>query len=158
MSCPALRAFASGKKARKRPEGRSSPRFCAVIRSTRGVGTFRAAGLADHFFPWLEEQGHAPFAWSVLGALAQATRHLGLMTAMTCPIMRYHPAIIAQAAATMGFLSDILSRRALPRRSCEALRSPRHEASGDCRGRRPHFIDEGALSAHGSPAGRGAAP
>ena len=77
-----------------------------MIRSTRGVGTFRAAGLAAHFFPWLEEQGHAPFAWSVLGALAQATRHLGLMTAVTCPIIRYHPAIIAQAAATMGLLSD----------------------------------------------------
>ena len=67
---------------------------------------FDFAAISDHFFPWLEEQGHAPFAWSVLGALAQATERIGLMTAVTCPIMRYHPAIIAQAAATMGLLAD----------------------------------------------------
>jgi len=67
---------------------------------------FDFAAISDHYFPWLEEQGHAPFAWSVLGAIAQATEHLGLMTAVTCPIMRYHPAIIAQAAATMGLLAD----------------------------------------------------
>ena len=67
---------------------------------------FDFAAISDHYFPWLEEQGHAPFAWSVLGAVAQATEHLGLMTAVTCPIMRYHPAIIAQAAATMGLLAD----------------------------------------------------
>ncbi|CAN5425797.1 LLM class F420-dependent oxidoreductase [soil metagenome] len=67
---------------------------------------FDFAAISDHYFPWLEEQGHAPFAWSVLGAIAQATRRMGLMTAVTCPIMRYHPAIIAQAAATMGLLSE----------------------------------------------------
>jgi G6PDH family F420-dependent oxidoreductase len=67
---------------------------------------FDFAAISDHYFPWLEEQGHAPFAWSVLGAIAQATRRMGLMTAVTCPIMRYHPAIIAQATATMGVLSD----------------------------------------------------
>jgi G6PDH family F420-dependent oxidoreductase len=67
---------------------------------------FDFAAISDHYFPWLEEQGHAPFAWSVLGAIAQATRRMGLMTAVTCPIMRYHPAIIAQATATMGLLSD----------------------------------------------------
>ena len=67
---------------------------------------FDFAAISDHYFPWLEEQGHAPFAWSVLGAVAEATEHLGLMTAVTCPIMRYHPAIIAQAAATMGLLAD----------------------------------------------------
>jgi G6PDH family F420-dependent oxidoreductase len=67
---------------------------------------FDFAAISDHFFPWLEEQGHAPFAWSVLGALANATTTLGLMTAVTCPIMRYHPAIIAQGAATLGLLSD----------------------------------------------------
>lgn len=67
---------------------------------------FAFAAISDHYFPWLEEQGHAPFAWSVLGAIAQATERLGLMTAVTCPIMRYHPAIIAQAAATMGVLAD----------------------------------------------------
>jgi G6PDH family F420-dependent oxidoreductase len=67
---------------------------------------FDFAAISDHYFPWLEEQGHAPFAWSVLGAVAQATEHLGLMTSVTCPIMRYHPAIVAQAAATMGLLAD----------------------------------------------------
>ena len=67
---------------------------------------FDFAAISDHFFPWVEEQGHSPFAWSVLGALANATRQIGLMTAVTCPIMRYHPAIIAQGAATLGLLSD----------------------------------------------------
>jgi G6PDH family F420-dependent oxidoreductase len=67
---------------------------------------FDFAAISDHFFPWVEEQGHSPFAWSVLGAVANATRHIGLMTAVTCPIMRYHPAIIAQGAATLGLLSD----------------------------------------------------
>jgi G6PDH family F420-dependent oxidoreductase len=66
---------------------------------------FDFAAISDHFSPWLEEQGHAPLAWSVLGALANATSRIGLMTAVTCPIMRYHPAIIAQGAATLGLLS-----------------------------------------------------
>lgn len=67
---------------------------------------FDFAAISDHFSPWLEEQGHSPFAWSVLGALANATRRLGLMTSVTCPTMRYHPAIVAQAAATVALLSD----------------------------------------------------
>jgi G6PDH family F420-dependent oxidoreductase len=66
---------------------------------------FDFAAISDHFFPWLEEQGHSPFAWAVLGALANATRRMGLMTAVTCPIMRYHPAIVAQGTATMGLLT-----------------------------------------------------
>lgn len=67
---------------------------------------FDLAAISDHFSPWIEEQGHAPFAWSVLGAMAQATTRIGLMTAVTCPIMRYHPAIVAQGAATVALLSD----------------------------------------------------
>ena len=67
---------------------------------------FDFAAISDHFSPWLDEQGHAPLAWSVLGAIAHATERIGLMTAVTCPIMRYHPAIIAQGAATLGLLSD----------------------------------------------------
>lgn len=66
---------------------------------------FDFAAISDHFSPWLEEQGHSPLAWPVLGALANATRRIGLMTSVTCPIMRYHPAIIAQGAATLGLLS-----------------------------------------------------
>jgi len=61
---------------------------------------------SDHYSPWLTEQGHAPYAWSVLGAVAQATERVGLMTYVTCPTMRYHPAVVAQKAATMGLLSE----------------------------------------------------
>jgi G6PDH family F420-dependent oxidoreductase len=62
--------------------------------------------ISDHFQPWLEEQGHSPYAWSVLGAAAQATERIGLMTYVTCPTLRYHPAIVAQKAATTQILSD----------------------------------------------------
>jgi G6PDH family F420-dependent oxidoreductase len=61
---------------------------------------------SDHYSPWLTEQGHAPYAWSVLGAVAQATERIGLMTYVTCPTMRYHPAVVAQKAATLGLLSE----------------------------------------------------
>jgi G6PDH family F420-dependent oxidoreductase len=62
--------------------------------------------ISDHYFPWLDEQGHAPYAWSVLGAAAQATSTIPLMTYVTCPIRRYHPVVVAQKAATMQLLSD----------------------------------------------------
>ncbi|GLX42108.1 LLM class F420-dependent oxidoreductase [Streptomyces roseochromogenus] len=61
--------------------------------------------ISDHSFPWLEAQGHAPYAWSVLGAAAQATTRIPLMTYVTCPTFRYHPAVVAQKAATMQLLS-----------------------------------------------------
>ncbi len=61
---------------------------------------------SDHYFPWLDAQGHAPYAWSVLGAVAHATERVELMTYVTCPTFRYHPAVVAQQAATMGLLSD----------------------------------------------------
>ncbi|HEY9566338.1 MAG TPA: TIGR03557 family F420-dependent LLM class oxidoreductase [Nocardioides sp.] len=61
--------------------------------------------MSDHYSPWLVEQGHAPYAWSVLGAVAQATSRIPMMTYVTCPTMRYHPAVIAQKAATMQLLS-----------------------------------------------------
>lgn len=62
--------------------------------------------MSDHYHPWLEEQGHSPFTWSVLGAIAGQTERVGIATGVTCPTMRYHPAIVAQAAATMGVISD----------------------------------------------------
>ncbi|MFD9379510.1 LLM class F420-dependent oxidoreductase [Streptomyces sp. NPDC059999] len=62
--------------------------------------------ISDHSFPWLESQGHAPYAWSVLGAAAQATSRIPLMTYVTCPTFRYHPAVIAQKAATVQILSE----------------------------------------------------
>jgi G6PDH family F420-dependent oxidoreductase len=62
--------------------------------------------MSDHYFPWLDEQGHAGYAWSMLGAVTQVTEQVELMTYVTCPIMRYHPAVVAQKAATVGLLSD----------------------------------------------------
>ncbi len=67
---------------------------------------FDFAVIRDHCSPWLDAQGHSPYAWSVLGAAAQATDHIPLMTYVTCPIRRYHPAVVAQKAATMQLLSD----------------------------------------------------
>jgi G6PDH family F420-dependent oxidoreductase len=61
---------------------------------------------SDHYFPWLSSQGHAPYAWTVLGAVAQVTREVELMTYVTCPTMRYHPAVVAQKAATLQILAD----------------------------------------------------
>ncbi|MFD6532512.1 LLM class F420-dependent oxidoreductase [Streptomyces sp. NPDC060184] len=61
---------------------------------------------SDHSFPWLSEQGHAPYAWTVLGAAAQATSTIPLMTYVTCPTVRYHPAVVAQKAATLQILSE----------------------------------------------------
>jgi len=65
---------------------------------------FEFALISDHFHPWTDRQGNAPFVWSVLGAIAQRTRRLRIGTGVTCPIMRIHPAVIAQAAATMACL------------------------------------------------------
>jgi len=62
--------------------------------------------ISDHYAPWLESQGHAGYAWSILGAAAHATERIGLMTYVTCPILRYHPAVVAQKAATMSLLSE----------------------------------------------------
>jgi G6PDH family F420-dependent oxidoreductase len=61
--------------------------------------------ISDHYFPWLDSQGHAPNAWPVLGAVASATERVPLMTYVTCPIMRYHPAVVAQKAATVALLA-----------------------------------------------------
>lgn len=61
--------------------------------------------ISDHFQPWLSSQGHSGYAWSILGAAAQATERIGLMSYVTCPILRYHPAIVAQKAATVQILS-----------------------------------------------------
>src|SRR5512135_2908936 len=58
------------------------------------------------YHPWLDVQGHAAFTWSLLGAVAVRTERIGLATGVTCPSFRYHPAIIAQAAATVAIVSD----------------------------------------------------
>ena len=61
---------------------------------------------SDHYSPWLTEQGHAPYTWTVLGAVAHATSRVDLMTYVTCPTMRYHPAVVAQKSATLQILAE----------------------------------------------------
>lgn len=61
---------------------------------------FTLAWISDHFHPWISAQGQSPFAWAVIGGVASTTERLELGTGVTCPTVRYHPAIIAQAAAT----------------------------------------------------------
>lgn len=61
---------------------------------------FTYALISDHFHPWTDAQGNSPFVWSVIGGIAQATDRIRLGTGVTCPTIRTHPAIIAQAAAT----------------------------------------------------------
>lgn len=65
---------------------------------------FDALWISDHFHPWLDEQGQSSFVWSMIGALSQVTS-LPVATAVTCPTIRTHPAIVAQAAATSGLLT-----------------------------------------------------
>ena len=67
---------------------------------------FDRVWISDHYHPWVDEQGHSPFVWSVIGALATATERLHVTTAVTCPTIRIHPAVIAQAAATSSILLD----------------------------------------------------
>jgi G6PDH family F420-dependent oxidoreductase len=62
--------------------------------------------ISDHYHPWNDEQGHSPFVWSVIGAIAAATENMTVTTAVTCPTVRIHPAVIAQAAATSAVLLE----------------------------------------------------
>lgn len=75
------------------------------VEAAEAVG-FDFAVISDHYFPWVEAMGHSPYAWSVLGAAAHATDEIELMTYVTCPIKRYHPAVVAQKAATIALMSD----------------------------------------------------
>ncbi len=78
----------------------------ALVRSAvlaEEVG-FSFAVVSDHFHPWTDQQGESPFVWTVIGAIARETEALYLATGVTCPTMRLHPAVIAQAAATAGAL------------------------------------------------------
>lgn len=65
---------------------------------------FSFAAISDHYHPWINKQGHSPFVWSVIGAIASSTEKLKLLTGVTCPSMRIHPAVVAQAAATTSVL------------------------------------------------------
>jgi G6PDH family F420-dependent oxidoreductase len=62
--------------------------------------------ISDHFHPWVNAQGHSPFVWGVIGAIAQATERLRLGTAVTCPLIRQHPVLVAQASATSALLME----------------------------------------------------
>jgi G6PDH family F420-dependent oxidoreductase len=67
---------------------------------------FEDLWISDHFHPWNDEQGHSGFVWATIGAIAQAAPGMGVTTAVTCPTVRIHPAVIAQAAATAAVLLD----------------------------------------------------
>lgn len=74
-----------------------------LARRAEGAG-FEFCSVSDHFHPWVTAQGHSPFVWSVLGAIANATERLRVVTGVTCPIVRTHPVIVAHAAATTSLL------------------------------------------------------
>ena len=80
---------------------------------------FEALWVSDHYHPWNDAQGHAPFVWSVLGAIAARTSAVRCTTAVTAPIVRIHPAVLAQAAATTAAMFE--GRFALGVGSGEAL-------------------------------------
>jgi coenzyme F420-dependent glucose-6-phosphate dehydrogenase len=65
---------------------------------------FAFAGISDHFHPWIDKQGNSPFVWGVLGAISQRTERIELLSGVTCPTFRVHPAVVAQAAATAAAL------------------------------------------------------
>jgi len=67
---------------------------------------FDFVSMSDHFHPWTSTQGHSPFVWSVLGAVAHATEQIDVGIGVTCPIMRIHPVVLAQATATLSLLLD----------------------------------------------------
>jgi coenzyme F420-dependent glucose-6-phosphate dehydrogenase len=67
---------------------------------------FAFCSISDHYHPWVEAQGHSPFVWGVLGAVAHATSTIDVAVGVTCPTFRIHPAVVAQAAATASLLLD----------------------------------------------------
>src|SRR3954451_1303718 len=84
-------------------EEQSAKRLVDVAVKAEDAG-FRDLWISDHYHPWLDSQGESPFVWSTIGAVSQACE-LPIMTAVTCPTLRIHPAVIAQAAATSAVLT-----------------------------------------------------
>lgn len=83
-----------------------SPRdLVAQAQMARDSG-FERLWISDHYHPWNDEQGHSPFVWSTIGAIAAAVPGMTMTTAVTCPMLRIHPAVIAQAAATSAVLLE----------------------------------------------------
>jgi coenzyme F420-dependent glucose-6-phosphate dehydrogenase len=77
-----------------------------LVRNARAAeeAGFEFGLISDHIHPWIDAQGHSPFVWSVIGAIAQATERFRIGTGVTCPMIRIHPAIIAHAAAACACL------------------------------------------------------
>jgi G6PDH family F420-dependent oxidoreductase len=67
---------------------------------------FTFALISDHYHPWIRKQGHSPFVWATLGGIARATSTLRIGTGVTCPLIRQHPGLVAQAAATVACMTD----------------------------------------------------
>ena len=99
-------------------EERTAPELVELAARGEAAG-FPCAWISDHYHPWTDAQGQSPFMWTVLGGIAHATRELRVTTAVTCPTVRIHPAVIAQAAATTATL--LPGRFALGVGSGEAL-------------------------------------
>lgn len=83
-----------------------SPREMVRQAAAAEQAGFDFVEISDHYHPWLYSHEHSGFAWSMLAAAAERTSRIGLATGVTCPFIRYHPAIIAQAAATTALLSE----------------------------------------------------
>ncbi|MDX6730481.1 MAG: hypothetical protein QOC54_429, partial [Baekduia sp.] len=86
-------------------EEQTAKRLVDIAVKAENAG-FRDLWISDHFHPWTDVQGQSPFVWSTIGAIAGATREVRVTTAVTCPTVRIHPVIIAQAAATSATLLD----------------------------------------------------
>jgi len=82
-------------------EENSAPR-CVELAAKAEQAGFEALWVSDHFHPWNDEQGESPLVWAVLGGIAQVTERVPVTTGVTAPTIRIHPAIIAQAAATVA--------------------------------------------------------
>jgi G6PDH family F420-dependent oxidoreductase len=82
------------------------PRALVGLARDAEAAGFRHAMISDHFHPWIPAQGHAPFVWGVLGAIATTTSQLHLATGVSAPVARVHPVVLAQAAATASLLLD----------------------------------------------------
>ena len=76
-----------------------------LARRAEAVG-FDFLTVSDHYHPWVQAQGHSPFVWSLLGAVSAVTDRVRVGVGVTCPTMRIHPAIVAQAAATSSLLLE----------------------------------------------------
>ncbi|HET9442457.1 MAG TPA: LLM class flavin-dependent oxidoreductase, partial [Acidimicrobiales bacterium] len=81
------------------------PRQLARIAEQAEHAGFRSVLISDHYHPWIDRQGESPFVWSVIGAIAASTG-LKVTTGVTCPTVRIHPAVLAQAAATSMLLLE----------------------------------------------------